>query len=272
MNGFTPHDAEAEAAPLRESAKCITAAAGRRQIPMKTHTLLPSPTSPASDGKTWLASRLLQRQVVNASTIEPVGRVADVVFDPESCQLTELIIQSTSSESRLMTAIRRAYNHHAYNRSHPVASIPVDHIIALNGDVVMVDCDPIISALLRSNTSAAYLGDVCELTILTFHGICLGTLADLLLDSQGRTVIGYVVNATKQAELILEPPTALALPSSLETQPEMGTPADASAATPSEVKSLLTHQRVIPASPRVRIGEELILVMAGVEPLGQSPL
>ncbi len=232
---------------------------------MESHELLPSPTSPASDRKPWLASRLLQRQVVNTSTIEPAGRVADVVFNPESCQVTALIVQSTSSESRLMTAVRRAYN-----RRHPVASVAIDHIIALNGDVVMIDRDPVFSSLSPSNGSLASLCDVCELTLLTFHGVCLGSLADLLLDSQGRTVIGYVINPTKQAESFLEPLAGLEASSPLEMERRMGAAAVSSSSGSSEFNSPATHMRVIPASPRVRIGEEIILVIGEVEPLQQD--
>jgi sporulation protein YlmC with PRC-barrel domain len=234
---------------------------------MESHELPPSPASPSSGGKPWLASRLLRRQVVNASTVQPAGRVADVVFDPESCQVTALIVQSTASGSRLMAAVRRASNWHR-----PVASVAIDHIIALNGDVVMVDRDPVFSTLSRSIGSVACLCDVCELTILTFHGVCLGSLADLLLDSRGRVVIGYVVNPTKQAESFLGSLAELEPSSPVDIESRIGAAEVSSASEGADFKSFASHLRVIPASPRVRIGEELILVVAEVEPLRQDVL
>jgi sporulation protein YlmC with PRC-barrel domain len=215
-------------------------------------------SAPASSGgRPWLASRLLRRQVVNVSTLEPVGRVAEVAFDPERCQVTGLIVQPTHSGSELVAAVRRAFGRHR-----TVASVGLDHIIALNGDVVTVDSDPIRSTLSSPEGRLAYLCDVCELTIITLHGMCLGSLADLLLDGRGSGVIGYAVNPTKQAEPHLQPLEDLERSSPLQMGRGVD-PAEASAAAEPSAARL----RVIPASPRVRIGEDLILVVEEVEPL-----
>jgi sporulation protein YlmC with PRC-barrel domain len=218
----------------------------------------------SSSGRQWLASRLLQRQVVNTSTVEPVGHVADVAFDPESCQITGLMVQPTPPGSELVAAVRRAFG-----PSRTIGSVGLDHIIALNGDMVTIDSDPVVSALLPPRGRAACLCKVRTLTILTLHGICLGSLVDILLDDRGSVITGYVVNPTKQGESLLQPFEELGRRSPLRI--ERGTDAEAEGMSP-ESESSAAHWRVIPASPRVRIGKALILVVEEVEPLRPQPV
>lgn len=227
---------------------------------MESQKLQTSPVLLANNGEPWLASRLLQRQVVNATSIDPVGRVADVVFDPESCQVTALLVQQPAPENRLMTAARRILR---LDRAR--ASITMDHIIALNGDVVMLDSDPTLAALTAPRGRMARLSDVCELTILTLHGICLGLLADVVLDDRGSGVVGYVIKPTKRAEPFLLPFEELGLSS----QPDLESSVDAGAASPSS-EPPATHLSFMPASPSVRIREPLILVLGEVEALRQD--
>jgi sporulation protein YlmC with PRC-barrel domain len=220
----------------------------------------PAPAPASSGGRPWLASRLLQRQVVNASTVELVGRVADVAFDPERCQVTRLIVHPTHSGSELVETVRRAVG-----ADRTSGSVGLDHIIALNGDMVTVDSDLVFSALSSPMGRVARLCSVRDLAIITLHGICLGSLADILLDSRGSVVTGYVVNPTKQAESLLRPFEELEQPSPLHI--EKG--ADTAEASPASEPSA-AHLRIIPASPRVRIGKALILLVEEVEPLQQG--
>lgn len=232
--------------------------------PAETQTSL---ASPVSNGHTWLASRLLNRQVVNASTLEPVGRVADVAFDPESCLVTALCVQPEPSVGGFAASVGRRLS-----RRRAIASVGREHIISLNGDVVMVDSDPV-----RFMGHAARLRDVCELTILTLHGMCLGSLADLILDNYGSVVTGYVVNPTRHAEALLLPLEELEQPPRPQAEQVEQTGRvegeDSVAADPSEESALpAANLRVIPASPRVRIGDSLILVVEEAEPLRQEPV
>lgn len=222
--------------------------------------------APASNGQPWLASRLLHRQVVNASTLEPVGRVSDVVFNPKTCQVTALVVRSTTVGGGPLAAVRRVIG-----QLHTAGAIGIDHVVALNGDVIVVESDPVASTVHRapqqaSERDACLLCEVCELTIITLHGMCLGELADLVLDQSGTLVTGYVVTPTRYAESVLLPleEVALAEPS----QTEQG--ASAAVASPASESSSGPHVLVIPASPRVRIGESLIVVLEGVEPLRQD--
>lgn len=224
---------------------------------MESQELRAAPVSPSNSGQPWLASRLLQRQVVNASTVEPVGRVADIVFDPEGCQLSALIIQQTPVEGGRVAAIRRALG---WRRR--TAAIGIDHIIALNGDVVMVDSNPSLAALSLPKRQLIWLCEICELTIITLHGICVGLLADVLLDNQGRTVAGYVVKTTRQAEslqLFFE-----------ELEQSLPQDIEGGVSDREDAESPAVHLRVIPASPRVHFGDELIIVVDEVEPLRQD--
>ncbi len=223
-----------------------------------------SQTFPAprpNSGKQWLASRLLARQVVNASTVEPVGRVADVAFDPERCQITGLMVETTSAGSDFVANIRRTFG-----SGQAIGAVGLDHIIALNGDVVTVDSDPGASALVPPRGRAACLRQVRALTIITLHGMCLGSLVDLLLDDRGSMVTGYVVDPTRHAESLLppfempEPPTPLRIAR------------DANATEAAAPKPSGAHLRIIPASPRVRVGKQLILVVEEVEPLRREPV
>ena len=240
---------------------------------MKSRELQGPQASPESSSgeQPWLASYLLQRQVVNASTLEPVGRVADVAFDTESSRVTALIIRADPVEGGRGAAVRRVFG-----RRRTVASVGIDHIVALSGDVVTIDSNPIstvFSAVTQRLGRSSRLCEVCELTIITLSGMCLGSLADLLLDGRGSTIIGYVINPTKQAELSLPLLEELeqSLPLPVESDADAGAADGAessSADVPSEAS--VAHLRVIPASPRVRIGKSLILVIEDIEPLRQE--
>ena len=214
------------------------------------------PYHSSSPGRTWLASRILHRQVVNTSTLAPVGRINDVIFDPERCRVAALSVQLTPTESGL-SAVRRTFG-----RQSTVGVIGIEHVIALNGDVVMVDSGPVRSGSLPHLEQLASLNDICELTILTLHGTCIGSLADVLLDSEGRIITGYVVNPTKQAEPFLVP-----LEDLLQSPPRALESEAAASDGPPPSESAPTDLMVIPASPRVRIGETLIVVLDDVEPL-----
>lgn len=222
--------------------------------------------TPASSEQPWLASRLLHRQVVNASTLEPLGRVSDVMFNPKTCHVSALIVRSTSVGGGLLAAARRAMG-----RLHTVGAIGIDHVVALNGDVVVVDSDPVASTVLRtpqqaSERDACLLCEVCELTIITLHGMCLGELADLLLDQRGTLITGYVISPTRYAESILLPLEEVVPAGPAQTERE----ANAAVTSPPSESSSEPHVLVIPASPRVRIGESLVVVVEEVEPLLQD--
>lgn len=216
-------------------------------------------------GRLWLASQLLQRQVVNVSTLEPLGRVADVVFDSERRQIVGISVHleepPEENAASFAARIRRAL----VQKKHRGA-IALEHIVALNGDVVMVNADPVRSTAPFENM--LYLKEVCELVILTTFGKSLGSLADLLLDARGTLIMGYVVKPTELAASLLPLAEDLA---EFETQrtPEAGAKSSKvdRATASSTLASPIANLRVIPASYRIRFGDALILLVTEVEPI-----
>jgi hypothetical protein len=182
-----------------------------------------------------------------------------------TCQLVALKIQSVLlPETGPIATIRRAFG-----RSRLGGYVGLDHILSLNGDVVIVDAAPGRATSQRVGRMP-HLCEVCELAIITLHGMCLGSLADILVDAKGSGLVGYVVNPAKQAEALMMPLESVV--STVRTQSTVTTsasPDDAPDVTdaPPEVAASPSHLRVILASPRVRIGDALILVVEDVEPL-----
>lgn len=228
-------------------------------------------SAPTSTGHPWLASHLLRRQVVNVSTLEEVGRVADVIFDPQRSLVTGLSVRYDAQPQGFLANVRRTVG-----LSRDTGVVGMEHIVALNGDVVMVSADPARPAAALDRMS--HLKEVCELAILTSYGTCLGALADVLLDTHGSAIAGYVVTPTALAESILPPledleRPPLSLTPRMTTAAENGHTEDADAdadeepETPSAPASRL---RVIPASSQIHFGDSLILLVAEVEPLERN--
>jgi sporulation protein YlmC with PRC-barrel domain len=216
------------------------------------------PLLPSTLGEVWLASRLLNRQVVNVRTLEPVGRVADVLFDPESSRLTALAIVEAAAADGVQESVRRAFR---VGRAQ--GRVGIEHIIALNGDVVMVDHDPARLASPRV-AQERRLTDVRDTAILTLHGMSLGSLSDVLLDHSGYTVTAYVVKPSRQAKAILwvldvpsEPSFEQSEPPAQEPPVSGGESSDGVAISQPPAARLWA----IPASPGVRFGDALIVVV-----------
>jgi len=214
-------------------------------------------SAPSPSGSPWLASRLLQRQVVNVSTIEPLGRVADVLFDPINCQLAGVIVHREPAPRGAGAAIGRIFG-----RKGDGGVVSLDHVISLNGDVVTVNADPV-----RLNMASAFegmlsLNDVCEFVILTTYGMSLGSLMDMLLDHSGSAIMGYVVKPSELAQSSL--PQLADLVGFDDSGAEDSDVVDAA---PQALALPAPHLRVIPASSRVHFGESLIMLVSEVEPL-----
>ena len=216
--------------------------------------------------QTWLASRLLRRQVVDVSSVESVGRVADVIFDPRTCQVMALIVESSAPAQGQGFA---AMVSRTLTRRRDVATIGLDHVIALDGDVVMVNADPFRLTVPHELERMPRLKDSCELAVLTMRGVCLGSLADVLVDQRGVNVLAYVVSPTRQGERMLPPmPMLSSLDGPLvidESQPDVDPP-DSSPAADEPPARL----RMISASSNVHISESLILLVTEVEPLREE--
>ena len=208
---------------------------------------LQQPTLPAAAGRGWRASRLLRRPVVNVRGVAEIGRVSDVVFDPENSRLAGLVIDTAAADSRLASFARRAFT------APSPEYIPVERIVALNGDVATVDVEP---GQLARTERLPRLSRVRDLLIITLHGMGLGRLVDLLLDESGALVTGYLINPSRTAMRMMP----VSEPAEAEDVADTAAPAEASAPLP-------THLRIVPASPRVRFGPSLIMVLDTIAPL-----
>lgn len=201
----------------------------------------------------WLASRLLRRQVVDAATIDQVGRVVDLIFDPIAGQVMGLVIEATAERRGSGGLLGRLIRG---RRS--TATVGLDHVISMDGDVIMLNADPFKAPAARELDHMPHLNAICEMAILTMRGSCLGSLADLVLEDQGTRVTGYVVTPTAFGEQTL--------PYLEDIAPiaAVGEPASANGAR------VAPRMRVIPVSGHVRIGESLILLVAEVTPLRED--
>ena len=201
----------------------------------------------------WLASRLLRRQVVDANSIDQVGRVVDLIFDPIAGQVMGLVIEKVGEQRGSAGFLGRLLKG---RRS--TATVGLDHVISMDGDVIMLNADPFKVTAARELERMPHLNVICEMAILTMRGSCLGSLADLVLEDQGTRVTGYVVTPTAFGEQTLPYLEDVApLPVGVEPGPTNG-----GRAAP--------HMRVIPVSGHVRIGESLILLLADVTPLRED--
>ncbi len=210
----------------------------------------------ATSERPWRASLLLHRQVVNARTVESIGSVSDLVFDPQTCRLVAIALDVPETDASVSTVARRFLSGYR-----PPFYVGMEHIVALNDDVVIIDIDTAHPAPPQSMQRLPHLNRVLNHQLVTLHGMRLGRLADLLLDYRGGQVVGYLINPTRRgAAVTVTPPT-----------PAAEAPADDAGSdserAPTLSGPLPANLRIVPASPRVRVGRELILVLEDVEPV-----
>ena len=64
-------------------------------------------SAPSRGERPWLASRLLNRQIVSVVKLEQVGRVADVIFDPSRSQLVGVSAQMSEPSQGFAAGVSR---------------------------------------------------------------------------------------------------------------------------------------------------------------------
>lgn len=202
----------------------------------------------------WLASRLLRRQVIDAASIDQVGRVVDLIFDPIAGQVMGLVIEAAGEPRRPPGLLGRLFK-----GRRATATVGLDHVISMDSDVIMVNANPFKLTAARELDRMPHLNAICEMAILTMRGSCLGSLADLVLEDQGTRVTGYVVTPTAFGEQTLPYLEDIAPVAGLTDEDESSNGA-----------KIAPRLRVIPVSGHVRIGESLILLVAEVTPLRED--
>ena len=192
----------------------------------------------------WRAQDVLGRPVVHAGRVEHVGSVEDVIFDPATRRLAGLVLAGAGTDGSLLERVRGAFGGPESQQL-----VEAGHILALNGDIVMVDALPTQG---EHSTQLLHLPRISEargLAVVSLGGQRIGRFVDLLLDREGRVVTGYLIDTSANGEAD-RPSRELHLPlpgvqrrsaSDTEQQPD---------------RQLL----VIPASTSVRVGRDLIAV------------
>lgn len=200
----------------------------------------------AGRAASWPASRLLRRPVVHVRVVAQVGEVVDVVFSPERRQLVGLLIGSAGAEGGLLETLRRVLGMDLGLRF-----VPIQRVLALSGDVVMIDMEPGEQPILPDRRHLPRLRLACGYAVITMQGQRLGRLADLQLDAEGRRLAGYVVERVSASQAAAPAVLAMGAPTNTTAPPPVPGPAPVS--TPNSSRFM------IPARLRVRFGHRLIV-------------
>jgi uncharacterized protein YrrD len=207
----------------------------------------------------WLASRLIHRPVVHSRLVAQTGDVVDVVFSPEGRQIVGLLVGSAGAEGGLFDLLRRILG-----MDFGLTFVPVERVLSLNGDMVMVDTEvghgaefvrpfPPISIRHLPRLRASF-----SFPVLTMQGQQLGRFADLQLDPEGRSITGYVVARDPATQVA--PPVAAAPHASQPGAPAASQQAAPAAPAVQAASASAQAAFMIPARFRVRFGRGLIVV------------
>lgn len=192
----------------------------------------------------WRAQEMLGRPVVHAGRVEHVGSVADVIFDPATRRLAGLVLAGAGTDGSLLERVRGALGGPESQQI-----VEASHILALNGDIVMVDALPTQGEHATQLLHLPRVSDARGLAVVSLAGQRIGRFVDLLLDREGRGVTGYLVDTTRDGEAD-QPSRELHLP----------LPGVQHRSAPDSGRSPDRQFLVISASTSVRVGRDLIVV------------
>ncbi|HEX9058366.1 MAG TPA: PRC-barrel domain-containing protein [Ktedonobacterales bacterium] len=178
------------------------------------------------------ATHLAHRPVVNVHLGQNLGEVADIVFDPVERQVAGLLVQTERRDRAVFEMARRAFG-----GTMGLTYVDLEHVMALNADVVTVDMDQGAQPRPHLKAPLPRLSAVLGFAVVSIEGQRLGHFVDLALDPTGRRIVGYVV----------EPTTGT-------TEPSVGTSAPAASETAG------APPMVISAEQDVRVGRDLMVV------------
>lgn len=219
------------------------------------------PNGALEPGRTegWRAQLLAHRPVVNVRQGEQMGTVADIVFDPQSSQIAGVLIQPARPEAALLGMARRAFG-----GGPGLTFVAADHVIALNGEVVTVDLEEGSAGRQTPLGPLPRVSKIWGFAVVTTRGQRLGRFIDLLLDEEGRRIVGYLVEpGGRGAAPHRGPePSSATEHAAAEAVPQETGVVEAPAGEPTSPLVVVT------ASPNVRVGRDLIVV---AEPSGLQP-
>jgi sporulation protein YlmC with PRC-barrel domain len=199
----------------------------------------------------WRAQLLAHRPIVNVRQVEQMGTVADIVFDPQSSQLAGVLVQPARPEAALLGMARRAFG-----GALGLTFVAADHVIALNGEVVTVDLEEGSAGRQEPLGPLPRVSKIWGFAVVTTRGQRLGRFIDLLLDEEGRHIVGYLVEPGGRGAAPRRDPEARPTPERTPTDavPHETGIVEAPAGEPA------SNLVVVSASPNVRVGRDLIVV------------
>jgi sporulation protein YlmC with PRC-barrel domain len=227
-----------------------------KEFAMAEHANMPEPARTEE----WRASQLFHRPVVHALRVEHLGEVADVAFDPESCELAGLLIGPPGPEGNVLDVMRRAVG-----RDLGLTFVPASQILALDGDVVMVEIGRAhgrgVAGLLGTGRATRWpqLRQMEGFAVVTIQGHRLGRLVDLVLDPSGRHVNGYLINPAAPVQRP-SPPAARPFFGAKRSAAPAGQTDTRAATSAKPAQPSSTSLLVVPASAHVRVGRDLLAV------------
>lgn len=203
----------------------------------------------------WRATYLARQPVVNVNGGHTLGEVADLVFDPGTSTLAGLLVAPTGHGASLLEVARRAFG-----GSMGLTYVDLAHVLALNADVVTVDLGEKPAASPRGPLPR--LSAVVGFSVITLHGRRLGHLVDLLLDAEGRRILGYLIappTAAPGGTVQPAPPLSDAsdgdLPEMVHVEPAEPATTPAASLAPSAPQLI-----AVASDQNIRVGRDLIIV------------
>jgi sporulation protein YlmC with PRC-barrel domain len=159
----------------------------------------------------------------------------------------------------------------AVGRDLGLAFVPVDQILALDADIVMVQAGRSRRLGLSGSPRATrwpQLRLVQGFAVVTMWGQRLGRLVDLVLDPSGRRVTGYLINPSTDAPRPVQPGLRPLLtsrrtpekPSKGTRTPEPEPEPQSQSQSQSQSERAPSSLLVVPTSAHVRVGRDLIVV------------
>jgi sporulation protein YlmC with PRC-barrel domain len=188
---------------------------------------------------------------VDVNDGQTLGEVADLIFDPGTCSLAGLLVAARGQRAPLLEVARRTFG-----GTMGLTYVGIDHVLSLNADVVTIELGDKRTG--PPHGPLPRLSAILQFDVITLQGRRLGHLVDLLLDPEGRRIVGYLV----------APPAAIMEIASTPVGSSPTVPGDLAATDSAEPATTPTIP-VAPASPPlivvasdqgVRVGRDLIIV------------
>jgi sporulation protein YlmC with PRC-barrel domain len=215
-------------------------------------------TLPAALRGGWRASELIRRPVVDVRLGQHLGEVGDIVFDPEGRRIVGLLMQGRGRDGVVLQVARRAFG-----GTLGLTYLDVERIISLHADMVTIQSEAEPNGQSPVGDPMPRLSAFLDFAVISIQGRRFGRFADLLLGSNGRTVVGYLIRPREDGAAAHDARAAGPVASAQQvSQPYPPDDDSAGIEAPSQdaVATPAPALLVIPAGQDVRFGRDLIVV------------